>query len=173
LARGMIMKIQDISEKELNKELQVVQAQLEDCAKNLCQLIGYSSKPLKKTVPLFADLTYFWKYALGHEAELPDLDDRFNRILELFWKQSAKNEMVVEWQEWADTIIGCIMRTTLARRKLNSGANLSGPEVALLAGLTLDMINKLTKAGKITGVREESRRWTYPAEEVKRFLAER
>lgn len=119
--------------------------------------------------PLAEKIYLLWKFAKG-EIQLKNAEEIYNTIIDLFWKIPGKNDSLIEWQTWDDSIIGCIIRAAIARNKLNNEEKLTNVEFAVLSGLATETIGKYAKLNIVKGERIAGNRWIFSAEEVKRVI---
>lgn len=177
------MKFTDITEADLKKEYERISGDFIEYFKRMSDAFSDGEQNLmilpKEEYPfsLAKKLHALWLYAKGEKdsPEVEKAESICDFLSQLYWMLPGRFTYSVEWQVWDETVIGCIVRTALARAKLNRGEDLSGPEVALLSGLSIESINKYTLSGRLPAEREPmgGKRWIYKADEIRKFISGR
>lgn len=165
------MKLHQITTQDITNEALSARTLFEAQPERLHAVFGSKSVPAWNSLPFEENLQKLLSFSKG-EATLPEAGDICRTLGELFWIVPEREDYLINWTVWEQTIIGIIVKAAQARIKLNDGEDLLAPEVAALSGLTRDSINKYTRSGKLKADMTGSRKWLYTSEVVTAFLNE-
>lgn len=162
------MILNNLSIKDIEKEIQELSPLFFQAQQAYAKAFGGGLTQGSMRGSLQEQVTALLSFAKG-EFDLSHVEEICNEISDLFWKLPWQQSALVQWQAWEKTVIGFIVRAALSKLKLNNNKDLSGPEVAILANMTIMGVNKATSSGRLES-RRDGRQHVYSSEAVKKFI---
>lgn len=171
-----MLKHNDINEEMLNREYENNFSMLLTIYNRLADSFGIDREFLAefknvKDLPINQQLNHLFNYIKDEPLINEDQVQIFcNNIINLFWLVPALDTINVEWKYWENTVTGCIVRTAQAKLKYSKGEEMSGPEVALITGKSLETINRATRSKELIGTQGTGKKyWSYDPKDVRDY----
>ena len=139
--------------------------------------VSYLDGSGKQPFPLALELKRVWDYARGEGPRPAELKEIIQELVELLWCPVAGHNYIIPY-EWWNTPLGQMCRMAEARATIDDGGSLSAQELSYLSGIAGQWIREMCATGKlmaekVTREQNSQTEWAIPAEECRRFLAER
>lgn len=177
------MNIKDMTDTLFNKEMQRLLSDVTFWCIRLDQIGDYKFEPTpvsnmdgsnKQPFPLAIELKEVWDYAKGEAPAPYYLYDTIQALTELLWSTVGSSSYKIPNSWWGEPL-GFMCQLAMARKNLDSGADLNAKQLSLLSGYTHARIKQLCSTGELQATKVEQGRssqleWAIPADFAKRWL---